>query len=65
MEKNVCKHCGTALDGKVVEVFPDGAEQGRCTRCYRPYVITVGGKPIEPEPEPEPESEPEAEPKEE
>ena len=70
-KQKICKRCGAVLDGEVEEVLPDGTEQGRCSRCSRPYVVKEGkaSMPVsksEPEPEaklgPEPEVEPEPEP---
>lgn len=62
MAKKTCGHCGTALTGKANEVLPDGAEQERCPKCRRVYVITIGKKVEEKNPEPKPGAEPKVEP---
>lgn len=57
-ELKTCRTCGVGLDGKVEYELPDGTEYGRCSRCRRPYVVSVGGEVKAPEPESEPEPEP-------
>lgn len=52
MTNEICEHCGISLDGEIDYVLPDGSKRGRCSRCFRPYVISDSGSVPDPNPGP-------------
>ncbi len=57
-EPRFCHKCGLGLNGKVESELSDGTKYGRCSRCQRPYVVSVGKKVKAQTPEVESKSEP-------